>query len=64
MRRIVLRTISREGAKQEILDLFQQSKPLFYSDIAETLRLDLEMVVEICEELIAEGQIVEHGNRR
>jgi dCTP deaminase len=55
---VVLRSIPREQAKQEILDLFRQSKTsLFYSDIAEKLALDLEIVLELCTELENEGQI-------
>lgn len=48
---IVLRSITREQAKQEILDLFRQGETLFYSDIAQHLRLDLPLVVELCQEL-------------
>ena len=55
---IILREIDKTQAKQEIKKLFASTdKPLYYSDIAEELELDLEMVVEICEELIKEGEI-------
>ena len=60
---IVLRDISRDQVKREVLELFQRDKPLFYSDIAELLRLDLATVVEICEELIAEGEVMARGSR-
>ncbi len=56
---IVLRTISREEAKQEILELFQAGGSFFYSDISERLRLDLPLVVELCQELENEGEIGE-----
>jgi len=55
---IILREIDKTQAKQEIKKLFASTdKPLYYSDIAEELELDLEMVVEICQELIKEGEI-------
>jgi dCTP deaminase len=57
-RTVVLRTIPREQAKQEILDLFRESKEtLFYSDVSERLSLDLQLVVELCNELESEGRI-------
>ena len=54
---IVLREISREQAKQEIQELFSNGRTLYYSDIAEELRLDLELVVDICRELQGSGEI-------
>lgn len=55
---VVLRTVPREQAKQEILDLFKNSKEtLFYSDVAQRLGLDLQQVVELCNELENEGHI-------
>jgi hypothetical protein len=54
---IVLRTISREEAKQEISKLFQTGETLYYSDIAERLWFDLPMVVAICQELQQEREI-------
>lgn len=54
---IVLRTISREDAKAEILALFQSNDVLDYGAIAEKLRLDLPEVVAICNELEKEGVI-------
>ena len=57
-RTVVLRAIPREEAIGEIVQLFKQSKkPLFYSDVAERLNLDLELVVELCNELEKDGQI-------
>jgi len=57
---IVLRTLSREEARQEILALFRDAKePLYYSDIAERLQMDLEQVLEITTELEREGLIGE-----
>jgi dCTP deaminase len=55
---VVLRAIPREQAKQEIIDLFRESKgTLFYSDVAEALSLDLQLVVALCNELESEGRI-------
>lgn len=54
---ITLRDISRKQARKEILDLFKSGETLYYSDIAERLRLDLKMVVDICNELEKQGQI-------
>ena len=54
---IVLRTVTREQAKQEIMELFQTGETLYYSDIAQRLRIDLPLVVEICQEPENEGEI-------
>lgn len=54
---IVLREISREEAKEEIRQLFSNGRTLYYSDIAEELRLDLKLVVDICHELQESGEI-------
>jgi len=55
----MLRSISREQAKEEIMELLDKSDKLYYSDIAEKLKLDLKEVVEIIEELEAEGEVGE-----
>lgn len=47
---IVLREITREEAKKEIRQLFLTGRTLYYSDIAEELKLDLKLVVDICRE--------------
>jgi len=54
---IVLREISREQAKQEIQQLFSSGRTLYYSVIAEELSLDLELVVDICQELQDSGEV-------
>ena len=54
---IVLREITREKAKQEIQQLFSSGRRLYYSDIAQELRLNLELVVDICHELQEGGEI-------
>ena len=48
---IVLKEITREEAKKEIQQLFASGRTLYYSDIVEELKLDLEVVVDICNEL-------------
>lgn len=45
------------ATKDKIEELFKSSGILYYSDIAEKLRLDLEIVVNICNELMEEGKI-------
>ncbi len=54
---IILREISKEEAKNEIKRLFSGGKTLYYSDIAQQLGLDLELVVDICDELQKQGEI-------
>ena len=54
---IEIREIGREQAKAEIVDLFATGETLYYSDIADRLLLDYEMVIEICRELESEGAI-------
>ena len=57
---IVLRTLTHDEARQEILELFRSStQPLYYSDIAERLQLDLEQVLQITTEPEREGLIGE-----
>lgn len=54
---ILLREISREEAEKEIRSIFSAGKTLYYSDIAQELGLDLELVVDICNELQERGEI-------
>jgi len=56
-RTIKLRNISKEEAKIEIEQLFQKHDILFYSDITKKLKLDLEFVVTVCNELINENML-------
>ncbi|MBA7678137.1 hypothetical protein ES703_86408 [subsurface metagenome] len=48
---MVVRDITKEEAKEEIRQLLKKGETLYFSDIADKLRLDLEMVVDICREL-------------
>ena len=41
----------------EIIDLFATGETFYYSDIFERLRIDFEMVIDICHELQEEGAI-------
>lgn len=54
---IVLREITREDAKREIQQLFTSGRTLYYSDIVQELKIDLETVVGICNELQESGEI-------
>ena len=54
---IVIRDITREEAKQEIQQLFESGRTLYYSDFARELQLDLELVVDICSELQESGVV-------
>lgn len=59
---IMLRTISREQAKQEILELFQSGGTWYYDEIVHRLGIDLPLVVELCQELKNEGEIEVDAN--
>ncbi|MFH1651116.1 MAG: hypothetical protein ABID87_03290, partial [Chloroflexota bacterium] len=54
---IMIRDITREEATKEIRQLFKSGRTLYYSDIANELSLDLEMVVNICQELQEKKEI-------
>ena len=55
---IMLRDISKAQAKREIKDLlFSSPTSLDYGEILEKLGLDLELIVQVCEDLIEEGII-------
>jgi uncharacterized coiled-coil protein SlyX len=59
---IVLRSVPREQAKSEIRALFEPGEVLYYSDISRRLRIELPLVVEICQELTDEGEIGIHDD--
>lgn len=60
---IELRDIDREQAKSEIVDLFGKAEgPLYFSDIQAQLGIDYELVIEVCRELIDEGEIILDGD--
>lgn len=57
MKVIELREVTKDKARAEIIDLFATGETLYYSDISERLRIDLDLVVDICHELQEEGAI-------
>ena len=60
---VVIRALSNEEARQEVLDLYRSSdSSLYYSDIAERLQMDLEQVLKVTTELEEEGLIGEVGD--
>ena len=50
-----LRDVPRDQAKEEVLDYFIDGGSSYPSDAARALRLDALLVLELCEELEAEG---------
>ena len=44
--------------KERIIKLFKTGKTFWFADIVRELGIDLEMVVDICKELMASGEIV------
>ena len=54
---IVIGDITREQAKKEIQRLFSSGRTLYYSDIVKELGIDLETVVDVCDELEKEKEI-------
>ena len=61
---IVLRDITKEQARKEILEAFAADEPLDHADLAEDLRLEISLVFEVCNELIDEGLVVFHADNR
>ena len=54
---IIYRTVSKEEAQGEILALLAEEPDLCYDDISDKLRIEMEMVVDICIELEDKGVI-------
>ena len=54
---ICYRTVSKEEAQGEILELLGVEPDLCYDDISDRLRIEMEMVVDICIELEERGVI-------
>ena len=61
---IVLRDITKEQARKEILEAFKVREPLDYVDLADTLTLDLSLILEVCDDLMEEGVIVFNDDDR
>ena len=54
---LVVRTVTRAQAKQELLDYFRQNPETYPSDAAISLSLDPELARDLSEELVAEGKL-------
>ena len=61
---IILREIGKEQAKEEIIQALAAGEPLDHADLSENLGLDLSLVFEACNELIAEGIVVFYDDDR
>ena len=61
---IILREIGKEQAKGEIIQALEAGEPLDQADLSENLGLDLSLVFEVCNELIAEGIVVFYDKER
>lgn len=46
--------------KQKVYKLFRKGRVWYFSDISDKLNLDLEEVVNICQELLDEGKLSVH----
>ena len=57
---ICYRPVTKEEAQGEILDLLALEPDLCYDDISDRLRIEMEMVVDICIELEDAGAIKAH----
>ena len=54
---ICYRIVSKEEAQSEILELLAVEPGLCYDDISDRLRIEMEMVVDVCIELEKQGAI-------
>ena len=61
---IVIREISKEQARNEIIKSFASGEPLDQADLADALSLEISLVVEVCNELIEEGVVVFYDDNR
>ena len=59
---VVVRELEDEAAKEEIRALLAGGETLYISEIAERLRLPDPQVVDLCAELMAEGDIEVNAN--
>ena len=59
---IILRDIPKEQAKEEIRQLFKTGRTLYCSDLVKELGINLRTVVEICDELEANGELIVDQN--
>lgn len=61
---IILREIGKAEARREIIELFRSGRPLDQADLADALSLELGLVMEICDELLAEGVVAFYADDR
>lgn len=61
---IEIREISREQAREEIVECFQSGEPLDHADLADALALEISLVIEVCDELIEEGVVLFYDDDR
>lgn len=61
---IMIREISKEQARKEIIHAFESGQPLDHVDLADELSLEISLVFEICNELIEEGVVVFYDDDR
>ncbi len=54
-----IRDISRNEAKKEIIKYIKEHKTAYISELAETLLLDIDLIIDITTELEKEGNIKE-----
>ena len=54
---VILSNITRDHAKEKILEVIRKQKGISYSEISEKIGLELKKTVEICSELESEGMI-------
>ncbi len=54
---IDVRNVSKEKARNEIINYMKTNKKAYPSDIADGLNLDFDLVLEIVKELAGEGRI-------
>lgn len=54
----------KEQAREQVQTLFDQGGRVSYSDIVELLGINLATAVEICDELMAAGEIRDAGDLR
>ncbi len=52
-----IRNINKDNAKKEIIEFLKDNGNCYPSDVADALRLDFDIVIEIIKELMKEGRI-------
>jgi len=55
-----LQNINKDEAKKQIINYFKKHKTAWVSELTENLRLDLELVIDILNDLEKEGKLKEN----